>query len=443
MDPTTYRILEAKRLGEPLSADDLRTVVEGAATGAWDDAELGAFLMAAAIHELDEDETRHLTLSMLESGELWRLSEDFPNLGDKHSTGGVGDKVSLVLAPLMAACGRPVVMLTGRGLGHTGGTADKLEAIPGLRMALDRELCIRALELSGMAIGMATGEIAPADRRLYALRDRTATVASLPLITGSILSKKLATGASGIVFDVKTGNGAFLPEVDRAGKLAHMLVSTCETLGLKARALLTDMSQPLGCWVGHTAEVREALDCLEGKGPKDLMEVVLALSEELSELTGERLTRADVEQPIASGSAREIFDRWAAIQGADPEWLHEPECPLAPHEVVIRAQRGGHLAQIHTRHLGEVLARAGGGRLTAEAKIDHEVALQVSRSIGDEVREGEELARAYLRRADAALEENLRRCFSTADHAEPVPLLRGRVQSPGVDGKAPEEPFWF
>jgi len=222
-----------------------------------------------------------------------------------------------------------------------------------------------------------------------------------------------------------------------------MLVSTCEALGLKAQALLTDMSQPLGCWVGHTAEVKEALDCLEGKGPKDLMEVVLALSEELSELTGERLTRAALEQPIASGSAREIFDRWAAIQGADPEWLHEPVCPLAPHEVVIQADRGGHLAQIHTRRLGELLARAGGGRLTAEAKIDLEVSLRVDRSIGDEVREGEELARAYLRRADAALEDDLRKCFSIADRAEPVPLLRGRVRSSGVEGLPPEEPFWF
>ncbi len=443
MDPTTYRILEAKRHGESLSADDVRTVVEGAATGAWGDAELGAFLMAAAIHGLDEDETRQLTLSMLESGELWRLSEDFPNLGDKHSTGGVGDKVSLVLAPLMAACGRPVVMLTGRGLGHTGGTADKLEAIPGLRMGLDRELCCRALELSGMAIGMATDQIAPADRRLYALRDRTATVASLPLIAGSILSKKLATGASAIVFDVKTGNGAFLPEVDRAAKLAHMLVSTSEALGLKARALVTDMSQPLGRWVGHTAEVRETLECLEGKGPKDLMEVVLALSEELSELSGERLERVVLEEAISSGTAREIFDRWAAIQGADPEWLHAPECPLAPHEVVIRAERGGQLAQVYTRSLGELLARAGGGRLTAEAKIDHEVAFQVERSIGDEVNEGEELARAFLRRADATLESDLQACFSIADRADPVPLLRGRIRSPGVEGVSPEEPFWF
>jgi pyrimidine-nucleoside phosphorylase len=443
MDPTTFRILESKRYDKRLSADDIRTVVEGAATGAWGDAELGAFLMAAAIRGLDEDETRELTVAMLESGDLWRLADDFPNLCDKHSTGGVGDKVSLVIGPLMAACGRPIVMLTGRGLGHTGGTADKLEAIPGLRMALDRDLCCRALELSGLAIGMATEQIAPADRRLYALRDRTGTVASLPLITASILSKKLASGAASIVFDVKTGDGAFLPEPDRAAKLARMLVTTSETLGLKASALLTDMSQPLGRWVGHTAEIKETLECLEGRGPEDLMEVVLSLAEELSGLKGERLERSTFEEAISTGAAREIFDRWAAIQGADPEWLHQPQCELAPHEVVILADRPGHLAQITTRRLGELLASAGGGRLTAGAKIDLGVSLHVCRSLGDEVAEGEELARAYLRRSDATLEKDLRACFTVADRAAPAPLLRGRVQSPALNELSPEEPFWF
>jgi len=196
MDPAIFRILEAKRYGRTLSRDDIRAAVAGAAGGAWGDAEVGAFLMAVAIRGLEAEETRELTLAMLESGERWQLAREFPGLGDKHSTGGVGDKVSLVLAPLMAACGRPVVMLTGRGLGHTAGTADKLEAIPGVVMEFDRDLCRRALDETGLAIGMATTEIAPADRRLYALRDRTGTVASLPLMTGSILSKKLATGAA-------------------------------------------------------------------------------------------------------------------------------------------------------------------------------------------------------------------------------------------------------
>lgn len=294
------------------------------------DAEVAAWLMAAAIQGLDVAETGELTGAMLRSGEQWELAKDIPDLGDKHSTGGVGDRVSLILAPILAACGRAVVMLTGRALGHTGGTADKLESIPGLGLDLDHELCLRALSETGLAIGIPTGAIAPADRRLYALRDRTATIDSLPLITASILSKKLATGAAAIVFDVKTGNGAFMAELEDARELARMLVETAAAVGQRARALVTDMSQPLGRWVGHTAEVRETLECLAGEGPPDLMEVVYALCREVTEMTGEELSRGAFDDAISSGRARQRFDAWAALQGADPAWLGQPACPLAP-----------------------------------------------------------------------------------------------------------------
>jgi pyrimidine-nucleoside phosphorylase len=427
MDPAIFRILEAKRYGRTLGRDDIRAAVAGAAGGEWGDAELGAFLMAVAIRGLEAGETRELTLAMLESGERWHLGREFPGLGDKHSTGGVGDKVSLVLAPLMAACGRPVVMLTGRGLGHTAGTADKLEAIPGVVMEFDRDLCRRALEETGLAIGMATGEIAPADRRLYALRDRTATVASLPLMTGSILSKKLATGAAAIVFDVKTGSGAFLPEPERGEELARLMVDTCESLGCRARALITDMSQPLGRWVGHAAEVREALDCLEGRGPADLMEVTYALCEELSELSGGRLTRADLERAIGSGAARERFERWALVQGADPAWMKAPKLGTAPHEAVIAAPRAGRLAAVDTRRLGELLAGAGGGRTKPDDAIDFGVSLLVERKLGDEVDAGDALARLYLRREDAALVKAFEACFEVGDEAAAAVLIRGRI----------------
>jgi thymidine phosphorylase len=243
VDP--YDILAHKRAGLRLGEEELREVVAGASGGGWSDAQLGAFLMAAAIRGLDSEETQWLTQAMLESGEQWRLGDEIPTLGDKHSTGGVGDKVSLILSPLLAACGQPVVMLTGRALGHTGGTADKLETIPGLDLALDRQRCLRLLAETGLAIGIATDAVAPADRRLYGIRDRTATVDSLPLITASILSKKLATGAGAIVFDVKTGDGAFMCERQDAAALASLLVDTCQRIGCRASALITDMSQPM------------------------------------------------------------------------------------------------------------------------------------------------------------------------------------------------------
>jgi len=428
MDPVIFRVLERKRHGESLTRDEIRTLVTGAANGSWGDAELGAFLMATAIHGLETPETRELTLAMLESGEQWDLARDFPVLGDKHSTGGIGDKVSLILAPLMAACGTPIVMLTGRGLGHTAGTADKLEAIPGIELGLDRERCAKALARTGVAIGIATGAVAPADRRLYALRDRTATIDSLPLITASILSKKLATGAAAIVFDIKAGDGAFLPERETATELGWMLVSTAEAVGRKARALVTDMNQPLGRWVGHAAEMRESFECLEGGGPADLMEVTYALCEELSEMLGERLSRQALEQAIASGKARERFDRWAGMQGAEVGWLRDPQLPLAPEEVVIEAPRSGSLVRVANRRLGELLAGAGGGRLQPDAAIDFGVALKMTRRIGDGVARGEELARLYLRRRDEALIAEFRECFAIADHEiEPPTLIVGRI----------------
>ncbi|HEY0782591.1 MAG TPA: thymidine phosphorylase, partial [Thermoanaerobaculia bacterium] len=268
-----YLILERKRAGLRLTAEEISEVVSGATDGTWSDAQLAAFLMAAAIRGLDTFETRELTLRMLDSGARWDLRREFQQLTDKHSTGGVGDKVSIALAPLLAACDVPMAMLTGRGLGHTGGTADKLETIPGLDLRLDRRRCLDLLAACGVASGIATDRIAPADRRLYALRDATATVDPLPLIIASILSKKLALGPAAIVFDVKTGSGAFLPEPAVARELASRLVATARELGTAAAALVTDMSQPLGRWAGHAVEVREALALLEGDGPADLLEV--------------------------------------------------------------------------------------------------------------------------------------------------------------------------
>jgi pyrimidine-nucleoside phosphorylase len=423
-----YRILERKRAGMRLSEGEIRAVARGATDGSWTEGQLAAFLMAAAIRGLDPEETRALTLAMLESGERWELARDVPRLCDKHSTGGVGDKVSLVIAPLLASCGLPVGMLAGRSLGHTAGTIDKLESIPGVDLQLDRRRFLDVVARCGMAIGAATAEIAPADRRLYALRDVTATVDSLPLITASILSKKLAAGAAAVVLDVKTGNGAFLPDLERSIELAGDLVEISNALGTPASALVTDMSQVLGRWAGHAAEVRESLDALAGEGPADLVELTLVLAEEVSHLVGQPLARATMEEALASGRARERFLEWAELQGADPAWLRDPELPLAPMERPLRAQRSGKLAAVDLRQLGLLLVEAGGGRMRPGDAVDFGISLETKVRLGGEVKAGDELARLYLRKDDERLAGLFKGCYTVADEAEAPPLIAKTVR---------------
>ena len=410
-----YRILASKRAGERLSAEELRAVALGASDGSWTEGQLAAFLMAAAIRGLDGEETRALTVAMLESGERWELAREIPDLADKHSTGGVGDKVSLVLAPLLASCGVPVAMLAGRGLGHTAGTIDKLEAIPGVRIGFDRASCLATLARCGLAIGGATGSIAPADKRLYALRDTTATIDSLPLIVASILSKKLALGAAAVVFDVKCGNGAFLPEPEQARELARHLVTTARSLGTASSAILTDVSQPLGRFTGHAAEVNEAMAALAGAGPSDLMEVTSRLAEEAARLVGRPLARRDLEEAIASGKAHGKMLAWASHQGAERSWLDRPELPLAPVVRPVLASRSGILAAIDTRQVGLLVGDAGAGRRRPEDAIDHGVAHESLVRLGEPCAAGQELARVYLRRDDPELVQRFAACYDVAD----------------------------
>jgi pyrimidine-nucleoside phosphorylase len=383
--------------------------------------------MGVAIHGLDVERTTALTRAMLESGERWELSREFPFLADKHSTGGVGDTVSIVLAPMVAACGVPIAMLTGRGLGHTAGTADKLEAIPGLRQDLDRGDAVRLLSATGIAIGVATAAIAPADRRLYALRDRTATIDSLPLIVASILSKKLAMGAAAIAFDVKTGDAAFLPEHGAARDLALRLVEIARGLDVRASALLTDMDQPLGDWAGHAAEVLEALDCLENVGPGETVELAVALGVELGVLLGVDLGERALREALASGRAREAFVRWAVAQGADAAWFERPRLDLAPVERLAVAPRAGHVRRVATRRLGELLGEAGGARRTLGGELDRGIALRYLTRVGKRVEAGEELARLYLRQDDPALVERFAACFEIGEPPEPRPLILERI----------------
>ncbi|HVS15806.1 MAG TPA: thymidine phosphorylase [Thermoanaerobaculia bacterium] len=420
-----YRILDRKRAGERLDPDEIGAVVVGAAGGGWGDAELGAFLMAAAIRGLDEEETAALVVAMRDSGERWDLASRVPGVVDKHSTGGVGDKVSLILGPLLAACGVPVAMLTGRGLGHTGGTADKLESIPGLRLDLDRERCVALLEEVRLAIGVATAEVAPADRRLYALRDRTGTVRSVPLVVASILSKKLATGCAGIAFDVKCGSGAFFADREEARGLARRLVEVSGALGCPAGALLTDMSQPLGRWVGHAAEVGEALEVLSGGGEDRLREVTLELSLLAASLVDAPLDRPRLERALADGTARAAFLAWARAQGAEPGWVEAPALGLGELVVEVPARRGGVLVAVDTRELGLLVQQACRDR---SGHVDQRVALRAERRIGEPVAAGEPLARLYLDAPDAALAAAVGACYEVGEAATPAPVVLERVR---------------
>lgn len=433
-------MLASLRRGEPLDRETIASVVEGAVSGDWSDAQLAAFLMGVACRGLGLEETIWLTRAMLESGERWELRQAVPGLADKHSTGGVGDKITLVLGPLLAEAGVPMAMLTGRGLGHTGGTADKLESIPGLRQDLDRSGALRLLESVGLALGVASERIAPADRRLYALRDHTATVDSLPLIVSSILSKKLALGAEAIVFDVKVGTGAFLADIDSARRLARTLVDVAAHSGLRAVAWLTDMNQPLGDWVGHHAEVREALEVLEGRGPRETRELTLTLACELLRLLRGSEARAELETLLDSGRARERLLRWAAAQGGDPHWLRDPRLPLAPVEIPLRAATSGYLSGVDVRRVGLLLIEAGAGRLRPGDSIDREVALRYSARLGSRLEAGEELGRVYLRREDRELATRLENCFTVSEQRSPAPpLLLERLEA-STAGSTPASP---
>lgn len=427
-----YAVLDAKRRGEVLSAEQIETVTRGAVAGSWGEAEVAAFLMAVAVGGLSESETAALVRAMVDSGERWELSREVPNLVDKHSTGGVGDKVSLILAPLLAAAGVPVAMLTGRALGHTGGTADKLETIPGLRLDLDRRGMLDALEATGVAIGLATPAIAPADRIFYALRDRTGTVASLPLVTSSIVSKKVALGPAAVVYDVKTGPGAIFPELATSRDLLRALVVVTRDSGVESSGLISDMSQPLGEWTGHSAEVGEAWQVLSGEGADDLVEVTLALAVEACELVGAGVDREDLERLLGSGVALERFINWARHQGADSTWLDEPVFERAAQEFPLTAERAGALAAVDLRRLGWLVQ----SKAFAGKRLNPRVSIRRLRRLGDEVQARDPIALAYLDEDDPTWLAELGECWRIADEAQAPQLIHsgGRVTDVTRDG---------
>ncbi|MDP1900746.1 MAG: thymidine phosphorylase [Rubrivivax sp.] len=395
-------IIRSKRDGAALTREQILAFVRGLADGSWSEGQAAAMAMAIWLRGMGTDETVAFTAAMTHSGEVldWRDSGLHGPLLDKHSTGGVGDKVSLMLAPIVAACGGVVPMISGRGLGHTGGTLDKLEALSGYRTDPPREMLRATLRDAGCAIVSASAELAPADRRLYAIRDVTATVESVPLITASILSKKLAAGLQGLVLDVKTGSGAFMPRIADARALAHSLVSVAAGAGLPARALITDMNQVLGHSAGNALEMREAIDYLSGarREPR-LHELTLALAAQMLHLGGLAASlvaaRAMAQQALDNGAAAERFERMVAALGGPRQVMRQALLPTAPVQRDVAAPHAGALREIDVRALGLAVVALGGGRHRPGQAIDPRVGLTEVLALGSLVQAGQPLARVH------------------------------------------------
>ena len=405
------------------------------------DYQMAALAMAIFFNGLDRSEIGAMTDAMLRSGASLDLTHLRVGRVDKHSTGGVGDKVSLVLAPLVACLGVAVPMMSGRGLGHTGGTLDKLEAIPGFRTDLSLNEAIRLVERVGCALIGQTNEIAPADRRLYALRDATATVESIPLISASIMSKKLAEGLTGLVLDVKRGSGAFLPELDRGLALAQTMIDLGADYGCPVVALLTAMDRPLGRACGNALEVEEAIMALRGEGPADLMSVTYALGAEMLLLGGVVADRDDarrrMEVAISSGKAAAKFEEIIAAQGGNPAVVDDPSLlPQAVECELFLAPRDGVVAHVEPRAIGRGITMLGGGRTKVEDVVDPTVGFVITARPGDIVRAGEPLATVFARDRDGVAGglAVLREAIRIADDAEPpLPLISHRVTEAGVE----------
>ncbi|ANL44990.1 thymidine phosphorylase [Rhizobium phaseoli] len=430
-------IIRRKREGGELAAADIRSFIDALAAGRLSEGQIGAFAMAVWFKGMSREEIVALTLAMADSGDRLQWPDIDRPIADKHSTGGVGDNVSLMLAPIAAACGLAVPMISGRGLGHTGGTLDKLESIPGYMITPDADLFHRVVKQAGCAIIGQTGALAPADGRLYAVRDVTATVDSIPLITASILSKKIAAGLQTLVLDVKVGNGAFMAERDQAEMLARSLVEVANGAGVKTSALITDMNEPLADSAGNAVEMRNCLDFLAGgKGNTRLEAVVLAFAAEMLEKSGIAASPEEGEvmarRALSSGKAAEIFARMVSMLGGPADLIENPDKYLAraPVEKPVAAARSGWLAACDARGIGVSVIDLGGGRRHPADRIDHRVGFSELLPLGTRVNAGEPIAivhaadEAAAERAAAALAAHYR---ITEDAPALNPIISGLV----------------
>ncbi len=415
-------IIAAKRDGKPLTDEQISAFIDGVCDGSWADYQIAALLMAIFIRGLNRREQYSLTGAMLRSGEIMDFSDIDAPKADKHSTGGVGDKTSLLIAPMAAACGLAVPMISGRGLGHTGGTLDKLESIPGFDVNIRFSKFKQILKKCGFALAGQTPQIAPADKKLYALRDASATVPYIPLIVASIMSKKLAEGLDCLVLDVKTGSGAFIQKYSESQKLAKALCETGKTFGVHTQAVITDMSQPLGKYIGNALEVYECLKILRGE-----MDEAMAPTLELSvELTASMLVQCRMAGSIAaakttigraldSGEALERFRQNIELQDGDPKVCDNPEMLLAKGliKLPVLSVDNGYVGEIDTFRVGRAICDIGGGRVKAEDGVDHAVGFSCTAKLGDRIKSGDEIGIIYCRKKSegASVSEKLRTAY--------------------------------
>jgi pyrimidine-nucleoside phosphorylase len=427
-DLSPYELLNRKRRGAPLEAREIEWFIERYTRGEIADYQMSAFLMATAINGMTVDEMAALTQAMLRSGERWNLRDRYDFIADKHSTGGVGDKVSLILSPWVAACGVKISMLSGRGLGHTGGTLDKLEAIPRFNARLSREEMDRVIAEAGCAISTSTAGIAPADRKMYSLRDVTGTVESLPLITASIMSKKLAMGASALILDVKTGSGAFMRHYQDSKALAESLIAAAAGSGTRVEALITDMDRPLGVAAGNANEMIETFEALKGRGPDDVVEVTRMQAERILVMSGrydEKSANEKLLETLKDGSAIEATKKWLAAQGADPKIVDDYSALPQPKKTVeIRASRSGYITSMDTYAAGMLAVDIGAGRRKAEDEIDYAAGVMFDRRTGDEIRNGDVIARIQLGARGGDPDDLRRRYLSFVQFGDAPPAAR-------------------
>lgn len=428
-------IIIKKRDGFELTKEEINFFVKGLSSGEIPDYQISAWAMAVLLNGMTDQETTDLTIAMADSGEVLDLSSIAPIVVDKHSTGGVGDKTTLVVGPIVASCGLPVGKMSGRGLGFSGGTLDKMESIPGYRVDLSQEEFMDQLKKLKFVLTGQSADLAPADGKLYALRDVTGTVPSLPLIASSVMSKKIAAGAQAIVLDVKLGNGAFMKNLEDAEQLATMMVAIGKLSGRKVRAVLSDMNQPLGVAVGNAVELEEAIYALHDQGPADFREHCLTIASHMLEL-GEKAdslaqARKLAEQKLFDGTAFAKFRELVVAQKGDPSYIDDPEkLPSASikHEVV--ADRSGYVSQVHARTVGETAVDLGAGRATKKDKIDPAVGIIVHKKVGNAVKKGEPLFTILSddeNKVASAESRLLGAVVISDDKQEPLPLFYGVI----------------
>ena len=427
-------LIEKKREGKELTTEEIKFIVEGYTNGSIPDYQVSALTMAIFFKDMSDRERADLTMAMVESGDQIDLSAIEGIKVDKHSTGGVGDTTTLVLGPLVASVGVPVAKMSGRGLGHTGGTIDKLESVEGFHVEIENDEFIRLVNKNKLAVIGQSGNLTPADKKLYSLRDVTATVNSIPLIASSIMSKKIAAGADAIVLDVKTGAGAFMKTLDDSKDLAKAMVNIGNNVGRKTMAVISDMSQPLGFAIGNALEVKEAIDTLKGEGPEDLTELCLTLGSHMVFLAEKASTleeaRALLQKAMEDGSALENFKVFLESQGGDPTVVDDPsKLPQAQYKIELEAKEDGYVSEIVADAVGTAAMWLGAGRATKDSVIDLAVGLELRKKIGDAVTAGESLATIYSNEENIEnVKEKLYESIKvTSEHVEAPTLIHTEI----------------